>query len=609
MQETEIIQVLTTNSDFFQNATLAFTYIFRPLGWMLIEFLMWVANICQSIYSAAFKFLDFTTYLPVQKFLSEFKGAVVVVLAISLFILACTLLLQPEKKPPVVVNFLIGMFVVCSSATLLNSINKLMIQSEEYISSTYSDQGQAADELVSSNLTDLLYVDKHLSGGLRNMTPNNIPHASLTGEQIKNINYSEVIETDSEQITTDGAKDILSQKTTYFNDEYFLTEIDDGNFITKLFAEFYYRYKLNFGTVILSLLALCIVFLIMGYKIIRLVIELITSQFLVYITSGDIFSGQGMKKLLDFVKNIYIVMLYTMVSIKLFILATGYVGNMVDENIRGIILLFIALAWIDGPMVIEKLLGIDAGLQAGVGKGIAAAHLVSGAARSIGGMVQMHRTNANMRSIGEALNGMNGQNSQGNSSSSNTGQGSGYSSTNMNANGGQSADMREGNATDNEQSLNGGADNVTGASGSGENASGNETDANTASNAPESASDSMNTAQSDPVENQNSMAQDLNGSENASTDDLNDYLKEKNEMNKNTDYNNDRPIPEFNDSTNNAYSSSASSFHDNTRSAGSGKTTSASQNTESPPWKIYTNHKNQKSDVEINKHINFDKKD
>lgn len=420
MQESEIIEILTDNSDIFETSTIAGKYVFRPIIWAVVKFMCWLSNLCQNLYISCFKFIDFTTYGPVKSFLDEFDGAVVVTLAASLLIIAITHIINPEKKKtPILNNFLIGMLVMCTSASLLSSFNNLLLQGTNYITGTYGDTGLAAEQIVSDNLTDLLYVDKKI--GLNNVSENNIPHANLSNEAIKNINYADVIDTDSNNISTSEGKDILKKKAVYMegisDTNYALVEINDGNFVTNIFAEFYFRYQINFFTVFLSILALCIVFLVMGYKVIRLIWELLTSMFLTVILSGEIVSGQGMKKLLGYIRDIYIVLLYTTVAIKFFILAVGFVGNNFPKEVRGFILIFIAFAVADGPAVVEKILGIDAGLQSGMGKAMAAMHMASGFLRGTTGMLMQMRTNQRMDNIADAITNLNREDISNSSSS------------------------------------------------------------------------------------------------------------------------------------------------------------------------------------------------
>lgn len=399
MQESAIISFLIQNQEYFTTSSFLEDGL-RLITWWIINGLKWLANVSQEFYEKCFDFLDFTSYGPVKSFLEEFEVAVVVILALSFVLIGYRYLFQPEKKSSFLTNLLIGMFVLTATSSILSSINSGMLAGRDYVVSNLGSSSSAANQIISSNLTDLIYVDKKI--GMENMNGNNIPHASLTDEDISMIKYNEILKDDSSYLTTDKAEDILKKKIVYVPNEtgsgnsYALDDIYNGLLTTDLLSEYYYRYHLNSFTVLLSLISLIVVFLVMGYKVIKLIWELVTSQFLAVLFSGEIFSGQTLKKLIDFVKNIYIVLLYTLVSVKLYLLASDLITAHFTSSIRGLILMCLSFAVADGPIVVEKLLGIDAGLQSGVGKLTASIHTVSGGFRTVQYAHMQHRMNKGM---------------------------------------------------------------------------------------------------------------------------------------------------------------------------------------------------------------------
>ena len=401
MSEEAILDLLVENSNYLSPSNI-FISPFRIVGWWIVKGLIFLANCCQDFYEACFRFLDFTEYEPVKNFLSEFKVGVVVILTISFVIIGYKLLFSTNKKPTVITNFMIGMFVLCASATLLNTLNTAMFSANAYITDSYGENGNAANQVVSSCLTVLIYIDKQI--GLENMNPENLPHEQLGDEVLNNLNFIEVVKEDNKYLTTDNAKNILQKKAVYVpGNTYVLDDIYNGVLMTDFASEYYYRYHLDFFSSVLILLSLVITFAVLGYKVIKLIWEIITGQFLVILFSGEIVSGQTIKKILECLRNTYVVMLYTMVSIKLYLLAVDYIMANFTGIIRGGIILCLAFAIIDGPVMIEKILGLDAGLQSGTAKILAMAHLMSSGARNTMNMVQSHRMNQSMRDMRNAM--------------------------------------------------------------------------------------------------------------------------------------------------------------------------------------------------------------
>lgn len=90
---------------------------------------------------------------------------------------------------------------------------------------------------------------------------------------------------------------ISCKKAVYVpGNTYVLDDIYNGVLMTDFASEYYYRYHLDFFSSVLILVSLVITFAVLGYKVIKLIWEIITGQFLVILFSGEIVSGQTIKK-------------------------------------------------------------------------------------------------------------------------------------------------------------------------------------------------------------------------------------------------------------------------------------------------------------------------
>lgn len=119
----------------------------------------------------------------------------------------------------------------------------------------------------------------------------------------------------------------------------------------------------------MELISLIIIYLFMSYKVIRILYEIVIHQLLAYLYSANFNNNQKILKILDSLKDSYILLLFTTVIIKFYLLATKFIsGWNVSGIAKGIILLFLAFAVIDGPNLIQKLTGADIGASDGMGK-------------------------------------------------------------------------------------------------------------------------------------------------------------------------------------------------------------------------------------------------
>jgi len=148
-----------------------------------------------------------------------------------------------------------------------------------------------------------------------------------------------------------------------------LDELYDGVAWTDLLNEFYYRYTVDYGVMWMELISLIIIYLFMSYKVIRILYEIVIHRLLAYLYSANLNNNQKILKILDSLKDSYILLLFTTVIIKFYLLATKFIsGWNVSGIAKGIILLFLAFAVIDGPNLIQKLTGADIGASDGMGK-------------------------------------------------------------------------------------------------------------------------------------------------------------------------------------------------------------------------------------------------
>ena len=376
--------ILHTNSFFIS--------IFRWVGWMIAKGLTWLATACAKIYDLAFTFVDFTSFPAVQDFIDSWQPVVAAILTISLFVIGLLLIFNHERKPKIVVNICLAVLVISSSTYLLQLMNDALLAGKDAI--VGSNAATPIYDTVATNIYDLIYMDEKI--GLANFTGDKSEYPSyetITHTELDAIDINEVINYKTDQMTTEDAKVILQYKPVYLHGKgYTLKEVyngfgwnstDDDDW----FNGFYYRYTVDWWPLYLSLGSLCIVYLLMGYKVFRLLFEVGIFRVVALVTSANLSSSQKALKVLDAIKNSYIVLLSTCVLLKFYSLAAQFISQSTITNnsfIKGIFLIFLALAVIDGPNLIQQLFGIDAGLSSSMGHLFTVTHMARGAGRMAG---------------------------------------------------------------------------------------------------------------------------------------------------------------------------------------------------------------------------------
>lgn len=253
----------------------------------------------------------------------------------------------------------------------MNDITKVAI------SSINNSNQSLTDTLVKESLYDIYYLDDNdfnLAGEKNN----------ISADSIYNIDVNEAIDT-SEVKDSD-----LFKKKIVFNEngDKKLVKLEKGWFSID---EMYYRYNIDFISVIISLGAIGMAFVCIMLKVIRLLFELAFNKlFITLLAFADISDGKRLKEMVKHIISIFIVIFITAVLTNMYMLYNSWITKSLVANGLGnngiLKILFIvggAIAVIDGPNLVERILGIDAGLKSSwgtlmAGYGVAKGTLNSG---------------------------------------------------------------------------------------------------------------------------------------------------------------------------------------------------------------------------------------
>lgn len=400
----KIVTILYKCRSVFEQNSL-FASMLRYLGWGIMKVLASVAGSVEGLYDTCFGFVDFTTYSQVNAYIDKYEKVWGALVCLSLFGLGLILIFWQEKRPKFVVNVMLAVLVVTSSTFLITKMNGFLSSEVRSELLDGSSSATATYELIGSNIHDLLYLDTKV--GIENFNKKNedgiknykITYETFNKQMFEMIKINETLDPDSysdemksvlskylyvvpsdmsegihekaEKIAGKKLPEVESESSEIKIDDtsFFLGDVYDGVAWTDLLNEFYYRYTVDWWAAYLELLSLIIVYVFMSYKVIRGIWEIAVGHLIATLYSANLAGGKKILKVLDCIKDSYIVLILTTVFIKFYLLACKFVGTMDVSGLgKGFILLFIAFAVIDGPSLVQKLTGIDAGMSDGMGK-------------------------------------------------------------------------------------------------------------------------------------------------------------------------------------------------------------------------------------------------
>lgn len=470
MTQEEIFKILTENAQYFDNNNI-FSMAIRSIEWLIVKFLKRLVNQCETLFSMTIGLVDFTHYSSVQDFLTEWQGLFVVLLGISLILIGTMYIVNWEKKPTwiqLVQNGLIGFFFITSSFYILGKINTTLVQGTDAVIETYGDEEGSGSVIVRDNLFDLYYADHQYANGLADITDKGMPHyESLTDSDIDQIDFTEIMDPDNSRLKSNST-DILKKEVLFTQEnipaEDRLTDVTYDFFGITWLGNGYYRYTFQFFTALITFIAFLIIYIILSYKVVRFVWEIIMGQFLGIIYAANLTSSQKILKTLDCIKNAYLMILLSTICMKFFLLMQTYLNSVEPFKshaiVRCLLILFSAFSLADGPNMVEKMTGYDAGLSSGFGKMYALMrgasmplHLGSSIAHTGISFAQQHVIKNAMNNMSESLAGADGPVQNGMDAGLNSSDSS-DSSGKATGDGEKGGDLNQQNTTQQENSMN-----------------------------------------------------------------------------------------------------------------------------------------------------------
>ena len=352
----------------------------RVIGWVLIQLFRMVADFCVKLYDHSLGFFSLVA-TDINELIPNAQGLFTAILAVCIMAIGITLIIFPKKKPDILLSLFLVVMALSLQSVILVPLSKPTQSAVREIAQTDS----YVDKIISSHIHDLIYIDETLDNGLADLASGDIEIDKLTTElsesRIDNLEVTEIVNYENERLSdqASGKDGILGKRLEIYTgvdgtEETELVEIyngfgwNDGE-SDDLFNEFFYRYKIDTIEIILALLATLIVYLILAYKVIRIVVEIVIGNILAIFYSANFNGNQKVLQIFKEILNAFIVLLLSSVMVRVFLLGEQVLSSMDISGIEyGLLLIFLAFAVIDGPNIIQRIVGIDAGISSELGK-------------------------------------------------------------------------------------------------------------------------------------------------------------------------------------------------------------------------------------------------
>ncbi|WP_214721980.1 pLS20_p028 family conjugation system transmembrane protein [Exiguobacterium sp. s192] len=350
----------------------------RSVGWLFVRGLSFIIDGLEQITNDILLLKTFFNNPQVVEFVQTIQPFLYVILAGSFLFTGYLMIFQKKFDRE---GFLINLFI---TLLVLGLLSPTMIKTSEFTDTAITSFNQGgmyenqdhtlSQSVLQKNVHDLVEYDKTAFEDTKIKGPNSVP-----ASQIKNIDINDVFDSDEYRLSKEG-EDISQNKLAWNGKEMTDIELDQSG--VEWNNQYYYRYHPNWLTILVTLGVMGFTLFSIAYKLARLSFELAFNYVLaILVAPADLHSGQKTKKVIQSILNTFLVIILIFVSIKLYTIGTAYLADTLDGLAYLIALIAFSAALIDGPNMVERLFGIDAGLKRGWGVALGAYAVGKGTAK------------------------------------------------------------------------------------------------------------------------------------------------------------------------------------------------------------------------------------
>ncbi|WP_346628044.1 pLS20_p028 family conjugation system transmembrane protein, partial [Bacillus thuringiensis] len=352
-------EILTQYQDILDINGIA-SNIFRWLGQKLLFILLYINEVVEKVVMQVITGNDFFQYSGINDLRNGMSMVIWALLTVTIIAVGYQLMFNKiEKRTNVILNGLLSILFLVGGPILMDNLNKI---ASAGVKDLHAAPGSLGVSIVKSNLADLNFYAKE---NFQLPKPNEKRINGVSEENIKYIDFNETVNMDDAR--DEGKKALNSRLVLSYDNKLKTEDLDNGWF--DVFKEAYYRWDINWGSVLISLIVTAFALLISIVKVGRIIYELAFHNiFGALVAATDISSGQRLKKIINEIFSCYAVIFCMALLLKIYSLYIGWLATK-DFGFMGWgnALLLLAGSWavIDGPNIVERMLGIDAGLQSG----------------------------------------------------------------------------------------------------------------------------------------------------------------------------------------------------------------------------------------------------
>ena len=364
MNDEKVLEILKMFNDYLEIGGFI-NYILRSIGWMIIIGLSYLVDALEGITDKILFVKTLFASEQVQSFVRDFQPVLYILFAFSLIYIGYTLIFNRKtNREQIAVNIFISMGVIVLLSTAMMQADKFTDKAIKAVD--LKGSGTTSEKIIKDGLTDVAQFDIEKWKTTKLKESNKIPQ-----ENIRRVDILEKIDKDFKVNKDNGLSDVgikvLEKKMSIAPDgKEVLIDLKNGWF--DFWPDKYYRWDWDFWKIAPSLFVIGMTLLFTAIKLGKLCFELAFSYILANLVApADVANGQKTKHILLNILNSFLIMIMIFISLKLYLIGMNYIHENVDGIAYVLALICLSLAVVDGPVICERIFGIDAGLKNGWG--------------------------------------------------------------------------------------------------------------------------------------------------------------------------------------------------------------------------------------------------
>src|SRR6478752_4489366 len=364
MKDEEILKKLHEFADYLDKGNIA-TYLLRKIGWGIVQVLSFLVDGLEGITDSVLGVKSFFNSPDIQDFITKFQPFLYILWAFSFLYIGYMLIIHKKvNREQIMINIFISMAVLLLLNTSMLKADKFTDKAIDAVD--LGGDSTVSEKIIKQNITDVAQFDVNGWKTPKLKETNKVPQ-----NRIDLIDITEKIDGDfkvneKDKISDEGKK-ILTHKAAITPDgKEGIVELENGWF--DFFPELYYRWHWNFWTIAISLFVTGMTMLFTSIKLAKLCYELGFNAILAQLVApADVGDGQKLKVVLQNILNTFLVIIMIFISMKVYLIGMTYIAEHTEGVTTLILQIAFSIAVVDGPVMCERLFGIDAGLKSGWG--------------------------------------------------------------------------------------------------------------------------------------------------------------------------------------------------------------------------------------------------